>query len=140
MRSCEDTKTFLVGETKPLIHMGQHRGTNGIVKGGMLPDYCEATLISSKCIAACLGITYQTGLTSRGEADLDRVPMIQRPLSFLANESPVEQPLPVERKSPLLSTASHRAIDIRPRVGRILQVIARVFPLPALPRLGFCLF
>lgn len=47
-----------------------------ISERGIRLDYCEATLISSKCIAACLGITYQTGLTSRGEADLKRIPMV----------------------------------------------------------------
>lgn len=68
-----------------------------IMKSGLLPDSCEATSISSKCITACLQIACQTGLTSQGGADLKRKLILSPSISSLANESPVEQPLPVEQ-------------------------------------------
>ena len=94
----------------------------------MLPDYCEATSISSKCIAACLGITYQTGLTSRGEAGSDRVPTIQRSISLLANESPVEQTLPVEELISIPCKLVYSSLVPRTRASFYAHVALRCFP------------
>jgi hypothetical protein len=94
----------------------------------MLPDYCEATSISSKCIAACLGITYQTGLTSRGEAGSDRVATIQRPISLLANESPVEQPLPLEQLISIPCKLVYSSLIPRTRASFYAHVALRCFP------------
>ena len=88
---------MLAGATNSKTGEPMLKGLNDIMQSEMLPHCCEARSISSKCIAACLQITCQTGLTSRGEADSERIPLVSLSVGLLAIESPVEQPLPVEQ-------------------------------------------